>query len=115
MVEIQLYPWADTTDPTSGIQSMPIYKRGMIESINVNYTPTGLSLFDDDNPVFVIFSFLFQEIEVFTANDFGAGSFDVTQILDKGQTDYNNLKGAAKGASSILGSVKDSVVKGFSS
>jgi len=60
---------------------MPIYKRGMIESINVNYTPTGLSLFAEDNcPVFVIFSFLFQEIEVFTANDFGAGSFDVSSI-----------------------------------
>ena len=92
MVEIELYPWAESK---GGLQTMPIYKRGMIESINVNYTPTGLSLFADDNaPVFVIFSFLFQEIEVFTANDFGGDSFDVNSIGAKLLSSGDNLRSA---------------------
>jgi hypothetical protein len=102
MVEIELYPWADTNDPTSGLQTMPIYKRGMIESINVNYTPTGLTLFKDDNPVFVIFSFLFQEIEVFTANDFGGNSFDVNQVIEKFEPVYDGLKKAGKSGTSLI-------------
>jgi hypothetical protein len=66
MVQLTLHPW-------NGNQTMPVYKRGLIEGMNVNYTPGGLSFFDDTstNPVFVTFSFTFHEIEVFTANDFG--------------------------------------------
>jgi len=99
MVEIELYPWADQK---GGLQTMPIYKRGMIESINVNYTPTGLSLFADDNaPVFVIFSFLFQEIEVFTANDFGSESFDINTIAAKALSTIDNATSSLQTVSSI--------------
>jgi hypothetical protein len=108
MVEIELYPWADTNDPTSGLQTMPIYKRGMIESINVNYTPTGLTLFNDDNPVFVIFSFLFQEIEVFTANDFGGNSFDVNQVVEKAEAFYDGAKKSTKSGTSLIANAVES-------
>ena len=92
MVEIELYPWAESK---GGLQTMPLYKRGMIESINVNYTPTGLSLFAEDNtPVFVIFSFLFQEIEVFTASDFGGDSFDVAKMAAEKISKVDNFAGA---------------------
>ena len=106
MVEIELYPWAESK---GGLQTMPIYKRGMIESINVNYTPTGLSLFAEDNtPVFVIFSFLFQEIEVFTASDFGGDSFDVNQVVEKAEAFYDGAKKASKNGTSLIANVVES-------
>jgi hypothetical protein len=77
--------------------------------MNVNYTPGGLSFFDDSstNPVFVTFSFIFHEIEVFTANDFGQNNNIgdiagyVSEAADKA---YQSAK---SGASSILSSAAD--------
>lgn len=69
MVKLTLNPWG-------GDDTLPRYKKGLIESINVNYTPNGPAFFEDDKPVFVVFSFLFQEIEVWTANDYGASPVD---------------------------------------
>jgi hypothetical protein len=102
MVQLTLHPWKRD-------QTMPIYKRGLIEGMNVNYTPGGLSFFDDSstNPVFVTFSFIFHEIEVFTANDFGQNNNIgdiagyVSEAADKA---YQSAK---SGASSILSSAAD--------
>lgn len=69
--------------------SLPVYKRGLIESINVEYTPKGPRLFKDNNPVFINFSFIFTELEVWTSNDFGGKGVDAVAAL--GQT-LNNLK-----------------------
>lgn len=72
MVRLTLFPWKETNSQDwSG--TMPIYKRGFIQSINVNYSPNGLSFFNDkqSSPVFVVFSFTFQEIEVWTGSDYG--------------------------------------------
>lgn len=75
-VEIELSPQAGP--PTGGRvnQSLPIYKRGLIQSINVNYSPSGLSFFHDDSPTFVVFSFVFKEVEIFTADDFADGGLE---------------------------------------
>lgn len=75
MVKLSLHPWnngLNTGADWSG--TMPIYKVGLINSININYSPEGLSFFKDvdSSPVFVIFSFTFQELEVWTANDYGS-------------------------------------------
>ncbi len=113
MVEIELYPWVDTNDPITGVQTMPIYKRGMIESINVNYTPTGLSLFKDDHPVFVIFSFLFQEIEVFTAEDFGGNSFDANQVVDKAVEVGRNIFQAGEIGGKLLVNVASAAARTY--
>jgi len=60
----------------------PLYKRGLITAININYTPNGPSFFKGTNaPTFIVFSFLFQEIEIITANDYGAGATNSAQRL----------------------------------
>jgi len=74
MVRLTLMPWGETFSPGSEWSgTMPIYKLGLISAINVNYSPNGLSFFNDEasSPVFVVFSFTFQEIEVITGLDYG--------------------------------------------
>ena len=73
MVRLTLYPWGPDFDGT-----MPTYKMGLINSITVNYSPNGLAFFNDakSSPVFVVFTFTFQELEVWTATDYGAGNAD---------------------------------------
>lgn len=75
MVKLSLHPWnGGLTNSADWTGTMPIYKVGLINSINVNYSPEGLSFFKDvdSSPVFVVFSFTFQELEVWTANDYGS-------------------------------------------
>ena len=91
MVEITLFPWNNNVSHQSSIsniqQSAPVYKRGLIQSINVDYAPNGLSFFKGENPsaTFITFGFRFQEIEIFTSTDFG-GNFaeDVSDKFMKG-------------------------------
>jgi len=74
MVRLTLMPWGETFIPGSEWSgTMPIYKLGLISAIHVNYSPNGLSFFNDGaaSPVFVVFSFTFQEIEVITGLDYG--------------------------------------------
>lgn len=74
MVRLTLMPWGETFIPGSEWSgTMPIYKLGLISAIHVNYSPNGLSFFNDEaaSPVFVVFSFTFQEIEVITGLDYG--------------------------------------------
>lgn len=60
----------------------PTYKRGFITAININYTPNGPSFFKGTSaPTFIAFSFMFQEIEILTANDFGAEAASGTEKL----------------------------------
>ena len=74
MVRLTLHPWKET-DSKSWSGTMPVYKVGLINSMTVNYSPNGLSFFNDaqSSPVFVVFSFTFQELEVWTATDYGGG------------------------------------------
>lgn len=92
MVELKLYPWAKDDDEQD---IMPRYKRGFIEAMHVNYTPSGLSLFKDDNPVFVILSFVFQEIEIWTAEDYGEkekyGSEAINTVLESAKEYAENI------------------------
>ena len=95
MVRLTLMPWGETFIPGSEWSgTMPIYKLGLISAINVNYSPNGLSFFNDDmaSPVFVVFSFTFQEIEVITGLDYGN---DDGPTLAK---DIGNMVGRAKDA-----------------
>lgn len=63
-------------------ETTPMYKRGLITAININYTPNGPSFFKGTNaPTFVAFSFLFQEIEIITANDYGAEAASGAEML----------------------------------
>lgn len=74
MVRLILFPWGEQFIPGSEWSgTMPMYKLGLISAIHVNYSPNGLSFFNDDmsSPVFVVFSFTFQEIEVITGKDYG--------------------------------------------
>ena len=74
MVRLTLFPWGEQFIPGSEWSgTMPMYKLGLISAIHVNYSPNGLSFFNDDmsSPVFVVFSFTFQEIEVITGKDYG--------------------------------------------
>ena len=77
LVNIKLYPWEATHGEDS---PMPRYKSGFIEAMHVNYTPSGLSFFHDNNPVFIVLSFIFQEIEVWTAEDYDGKSFGTGEI-----------------------------------
>lgn len=50
---------------------VPKYKKGLISALAINYTPNGPSFFRGTNsPTFIAFSFLFQEIEIFTSEDY---------------------------------------------
>lgn len=62
---------------------VPKFKKGLIQAININYTPNGPSFFKGTNsPTFIAFSFLMQEIEIFTSKDFK----DKEQIQSKEPT-----------------------------
>lgn len=78
MSRITLFPWGRSKDPKKQ-KWMPTYKRGLIDSLTVDWAPSGISLFNDQNaaPAFCILSFVFQEIEIFTAQDYGAGEKDI--------------------------------------
>lgn len=74
MVRLTLFPWGEQFSPGKEMTgTMPIYKLGLISAIHVNYSPNGLSFFNNDaaSPTFVVFSFTFQEIEVITSRDYG--------------------------------------------
>lgn len=81
MARITLYPWGQDKDPSKQ-KWMPTYKRGLIESMNVNWAPAGISLFNDQEaaPAFCIVSFVFQEIEIFTSSDYGGTATDITDF-----------------------------------
>jgi len=99
MVRLTLMPWGETFIPGSEWSgTMPIYKLGLISAINVNYSPNGLSFFNDEasSPVFVVFSFTFQEIEVITGLDYGN---------DDGPT-------LAKDIGNMVGRATDAVLEG---
>lgn len=50
----------------------PKYKRGLVSAIAINYTPNGPSFFKGTrSPTFIAFSFTLQEIEIFSAKDYG--------------------------------------------
>ena len=74
MVKLTLFPWGENfIEGFNWSGTMPIYKLGLISAIHVNYSPNGLSFFNDGaaSPTFVVFSFTFQEIEVITGKDYG--------------------------------------------
>jgi hypothetical protein len=74
-------------------ETTPIYKKGLITAININYTPNGPSFFKGSNaPTFIAFSFLMQEIEIITANDYGAETTDSAQrIASNAERLYGSL------------------------
>jgi len=84
MVKLTLYPWDEMTSERklTGLQTMPVYKLGLIRSMQVNYSPNGLTFFKTDppQPTFVSLSFTFAEIEIFTANDYGSSGWDTSKI-----------------------------------
>lgn len=102
MVRLTLHPWNETkSQEWSG--TMPLYKRGFIQSINVNYSPNGLSFFNDktSSPVFVVFSFTFQEIEIWTGSDYGNEdrpnpAADIKQGFTSVLNDVNAVAGKTK-------------------
>ena len=85
MGKITLHPWGSGGKTAKEQKWMPTYKRGLIDSLNVNWAPSGISLFNDEEaaPAFCIISFVFQEIEIFTAQDYGAGEFDKIEEVTK--------------------------------
>lgn len=56
------------------------YKKSVITSVNVNYSPNGVPSFFGDTrmPVFISLSISFNEIEFFTAKDYGHAGGDTT-------------------------------------
>lgn len=84
MVKLTLWPWDEMTSDRKlkGLQTMPVYKLGLIRGIRVNYSPNGLTFFKTNppQPTFVSFSFVFSEIETFTANDYGSSGLDTSKI-----------------------------------
>lgn len=81
-------PWSRTNTPL-----MPTYKYGFIESLAIDYAPNGLSFFNDQEsaPTFIIISFKFSEVEVFTATDFGADQVDVVSEIGAGIESISNF------------------------
>lgn len=76
MCLINLYPWDQAARGTTQYGHALIkYKKSVITSVNVSYSPNGVpSFFGDNNqPAFIGLSISFSEIEFFTARDFGAG------------------------------------------
>lgn len=92
MVKLTLWPWDEMTSDRKlkGLQTMPVYKLGLIRSIKVDYSPNGLTFFKTNppQPTFVTFSFVFSEIEAFTANDYRSSGWDTSKI----QQDLTDLK-----------------------
>lgn len=91
MVKLTLHPWAEQFPSTGSVSNlsatMPVYKTGLISGMNVDYSPLGLSFFNDaaSSPTFIVFSFIFQEIEIITANDYkdtGDPTYAPSEILE---------------------------------
>lgn len=65
------------------------FKTAMIRSVDVNYTPSGLSILRGGRPSHVTLSIIFQEMDIHTANDYGGGSVagveEAIKQLDEGQ------------------------------
>lgn len=53
-----------------------LFKTAMIRSVNVNYTPNGLSVLRGGKPSAVNLSIELQEMDIHTANDYGAAASD---------------------------------------
>ena len=103
MVRLTLMPWGETFAENSASNwsgTMPIYKLGLISAINVNYSPNGLSFFNDGmaSPVFVVFSFTFQEIEVITGQDYGNNDSpkvtkeDIDKLVSGAKNVFSNIE-----------------------
>lgn len=101
MVRLTLFPWGEKFNQNGNwTGTMPMYKLGLISAIHINYSPNGLSFFNDpqSSPTFVVFSFTFQEIEVITGQDYGNN--DHPEVTKE---DIDKLK---KGANTILSNVE---------
>lgn len=100
MVRLALFPWENFNQNGNWTGTMPMYKLGLISAIHVNYSPNGLSFFNDpeSSPTFVVFSFTFQEIEVITGQDYGNN--DHPEIRKE---DIDILK---KGSNTVLSNVE---------
>lgn len=103
MAKITLYPWGKM-DGNRWSGTMPIYKWGLIDSVNIHYSPNGLSFFNEpgSSPVFLIFSFTFQEIEIWTSNDYGGTDYNM-------QKESENLSEVQSMLSGGLQSLKDKI------
>jgi hypothetical protein len=91
MAKINLYPWA--SDPSEYDKQMFQTKYGFIDNFSINYSPeNNVSFFDDDknSPAFVELSISFREIEIWTANDFGAKGKLVVGDITAEETDRRN-------------------------
>ena len=100
MVKLTLHPWAEQF-PSTGAESnlsatMPVYKMGLISAIHVDYSPLGLSFFNDEisSPTFIVFSFTFQEIEIITADDYKDSQDESFSPSDAIKSGINNLTSA---------------------
>ena len=98
MVKLTLHPWGEQF-PSAGAESnlsatMPVYKMGLISGIHVDYSPLGLSFFNDEisSPTFIVFSFTFQEIEIITADDYKDSQDESFSPSDAVKSSINNLK-----------------------
>jgi hypothetical protein len=101
MVRLTLFPWGEKFNQNGNwTGTMPMYKLGLISAIHINYSPNGLSFFNDpqSSPTFVVFSFTFQEIEVITGQDYGNN--DHPEVTKK---DIDKL---VKGGIAILSNVE---------
>lgn len=113
MCKMTLYPWGDESKYAAVYRekgdiynkNMFSFKHTVIDSVNINYTPSNIAFFDDVSnknnpaPAFVLLEISFMEIEYFTADDFGrhGKSLDIGQLFDKfskdimGTFDEDNL------------------------
>lgn len=88
MCLINLYPW-DLGARGSNIYGHNLikYKKSVITSVNVTYSPNGVPSFFGANkmPAFIGLSISFSEIEFFTANDYGAeeGTGSLTDLATR--------------------------------
>ena len=99
MVRLTLFPWGEKFNQNGNwTGTMPMYKLGLISAIHVNYSPNGLSFFNDpeSSPTFVVFSFTFQEIEVITGQDYGNNDHpevtkeDIDKLVNGSKTTFTN-------------------------
>lgn len=98
MVKLTLHPWAEQFPSAGSVSNlsatMPVYKTGLISGMNVDYSPLGLSFFNDaaSSPTFIVFSFVFQEIEIITANDYQDTEDPTYAPLETVAASINNIK-----------------------
>lgn len=101
MVRLTLFPWGEKFNQNGNwTGTMPMYKLGLISAIHINYSPNGLSFFNDpqSSPTFVVFSFTFQEIEVITGQDYGNNDHpevtkeDIDKLVNGSKTILSNVE-----------------------